>query len=465
MASASPDLHPAHAPAPAPSVQGEKQQSFYPFLLAAVIGLLGTISVFFPGLMSPDSFDQLNQARSLKLANWHPPLMAWVWHHTDLFIAGPFGMLLLQATAWWGGLALIISKVTKHRLAPLLVLLVGFWPPIFGMSGTIWKDVQLVGAFTVGIALLLEAQQSNRKRMIVPAIIMLLYGAALRHNSMFAAIPLFAWSALLLLNHVNNLSKKTKLVLAAVMTLVMMVIPRTINGALTDEPRYPLQQLLVYDLLAISVDSGENFIPSYLQPRPFSQADLKALYTSNGLAPMYWPSDINHIRITYNPAEVEPLKKLWLKTVLTHKKSYLKHRTALFLDQMGFASFVSYPFQTGMSSSELGVSHSPSKFSGKVFKVLDSLKNTLLFRTWAYLLVLLVCLGVTLRGALRRESMPLLATMIALSGLLYIAPYYLVSVGCDLRFNLWAMICAWLTGIVTVHSVLAKRKNRATLAQ
>lgn len=50
--------------------------------LAAVAAVccLGTVLVFAPGFLSPDSLDQLQQAEgSRPLTDWHPPVLSLVW--------------------------------------------------------------------------------------------------------------------------------------------------------------------------------------------------------------------------------------------------------------------------------------------------------------------------------------------------------------------------------------------------
>ncbi|NBY19037.1 hypothetical protein EBQ74_02025 [bacterium] len=52
----------------------------YPFsFFLLVAGFLNALLTFYPGSMSPDSYDQLRQALTNHYNDWHPPVMAWFW--------------------------------------------------------------------------------------------------------------------------------------------------------------------------------------------------------------------------------------------------------------------------------------------------------------------------------------------------------------------------------------------------
>src|SRR5689334_4412165 len=69
----------------------------------------------YPGLMSMDSFDQLEEARAGFFTDSHPPAMAALWSIVDRLLPGPFGMLLLQSIPFVIGLYLILCRVASPR--------------------------------------------------------------------------------------------------------------------------------------------------------------------------------------------------------------------------------------------------------------------------------------------------------------------------------------------------------------
>mgnify|MGYP000391599521 CR=1 FL=1 len=123
--------------------------------VAVLVGISVTAATFYPGYMSPDSVRQLKQARSASYDDWHPPIMALVWGILDSVIPGPVGMLVFHNILFWSGLGLTISLVApRSLLAPVLVLAVGFFPSVFALLSTIWKDVGMASALLLAFSLL-----------------------------------------------------------------------------------------------------------------------------------------------------------------------------------------------------------------------------------------------------------------------------------------------------------------------
>src|SRR5438309_1185367 len=68
---------------------------------AALLCMIFTVAVYYPGYMSPDSVVQLGQARFGVTSNYYPPLMAYIWAVTDRILPGPAGMLILHNLVFW----------------------------------------------------------------------------------------------------------------------------------------------------------------------------------------------------------------------------------------------------------------------------------------------------------------------------------------------------------------------------
>src|SRR4051812_38167548 len=83
------------------------------FFVAAACALF-TVAVYFPGYMSPDSVEQLRQARFGVPNNMYPPLMAYIWSITDKIWPGPAGMLILNNIVFWFSLAAIAFMVIRR---------------------------------------------------------------------------------------------------------------------------------------------------------------------------------------------------------------------------------------------------------------------------------------------------------------------------------------------------------------
>src|SRR5580698_4631115 len=107
--------------------------------LAALAGTAFVVWVDSPGLLSPDSLFQLDQAERHRFADGHPPVMAWIWSGLLHVVPGPLGMLWLQNILFWGAAALIWAELGPRRLAWVGILGSGLFPPIFVLLGIVWK--------------------------------------------------------------------------------------------------------------------------------------------------------------------------------------------------------------------------------------------------------------------------------------------------------------------------------------
>uniref|UniRef100_UPI0025D34E0D hypothetical protein n=1 Tax=uncultured Xanthomonas sp. TaxID=152831 RepID=UPI0025D34E0D len=78
-----------------------ERSSSAPLLTACALGFAITLMAYFPGLMSPDSEDQLMQATSFVFRDWHPPIMALLWSPILKLHDGPIGILMLFSALYW----------------------------------------------------------------------------------------------------------------------------------------------------------------------------------------------------------------------------------------------------------------------------------------------------------------------------------------------------------------------------
>src|ERR1051325_2140122 len=82
--------------------------------LVCAAGFVLTVVAFYPGVMSPDSFDQWEQGRAWAFNDVHPPVMSALWGLMDRVWAGPAGMLLLHNALFWGAAALFWRLVRER---------------------------------------------------------------------------------------------------------------------------------------------------------------------------------------------------------------------------------------------------------------------------------------------------------------------------------------------------------------
>src|SRR5262245_8836712 len=196
---------------------------------AAGAGMCTTVLVFYPGVMSWDSIVQFQQASTRIISGDHPPIMAYVWQYTHQLIPGPFGMMLLHNLMFWTGLALIASACRFGILgATVCILGIGFFPPVFGLLGILWKDVGMGAALTLSIGIMLVGARESSTLLVAVSILPLFYALSVRSNAPTAIIPLAGlvfWSAHIALG-MQPLKLRAYVCLSLILTLTLFVTSR-----------------------------------------------------------------------------------------------------------------------------------------------------------------------------------------------------------------------------------------------
>lgn len=434
----------------------------YAPVIMAILGMMLSIAAFFPGFMTNDSFDQLAQARTGIFSDWAPPVMAFLWRYVDMVIRGPFGMLFLQTLLWWSSLAIIVLCVwRKHWFASIAIAIIGFWPSSFSMFGFIWKDIQMTAFLAMAIALIFLAVERDSRWPLICALPFLLYGTAVRHNAIFAAFPIVLWLGWLLTKDIRSVPWRGSAVL--LFSVVMLLCPQAMNRSLATIHRLPSQQLLLFDLAGVSSQVNTNFIPIQYQPYCLPMDTLRKKYDPALVGFLYWgPDSKTNLLISSDPNYFASLKKQWCKVIPTHMMAYLRHRLGVFTYQLGLGSNApwSYVKPALEYRKDFGIAWDPSIFSKSLFDSFDRINTSILFRPYPYLLILLGCFVLSVKGALKGVKLPLLAMMFALSGLMYQCSYLLISLGSDLRFCHWVIICACFAPMVLLNYFFMPTRER-----
>src|SRR5215210_2795094 len=95
-----------------------------------IAGWLFVIAYAFPGYMNWDAGDQLNQARTGTIEDWHPPVQAAYWKLADAVVSGPFLLLVAQTTLFLFGLYAVLATRFRPRTAAWAAVALLLFPPI-----------------------------------------------------------------------------------------------------------------------------------------------------------------------------------------------------------------------------------------------------------------------------------------------------------------------------------------------
>jgi hypothetical protein len=217
--------------------------------------------IFFPALMSFDSWVQFRQAWAGRYDDWHPPLMAIVLHQCFRIgrgiglvtfvqcLAGLLGARALAA-AW---LEAVFGPALPPRRADWIaagVALLLLLSPLPFYLATFWKDswaaVLLVWICAISLRLLAEPR---RLRAAVLVVLAVLLGLA-RHN----AIVVLPATGLVLAAALWRRSRAAGVALALVPLLGCLLAERAIDRIFDVQPRHLERLMMVFDLVGVCAE-------------------------------------------------------------------------------------------------------------------------------------------------------------------------------------------------------------------
>jgi len=415
-----------------------------------------TLLLYAPGYMSKDSLTQLAQARSGIFNDNHPPLMAATWSIMDRISAGPFGMLMLQALLFWIGIGVFFAYTQGWvAVRTVCAALVGFFPPVFGLLGTIWKDIFMLGALVLAVGLIVLFQRKKGIILALAIFSLLVVACSLRHNALVAIPPLVFW-LVHSLRFVKARLRKWTLIRAVLLALagsaVAYLCSSGLSSRLVSTNTCFWQVLAAYDITGISVRSNQVLFPPdcRILSRPPTLEQLRAVYSTYSVLPLYrgWVDDTGpkqplFVR-TVSKDALSNLSTLWLESVGRHPGAYLAHKWGAFSRLIGLTpEGVWSPYHAAkISENDFGFVFHRSVANDALTRWLEQLSKTHLYRPWVYIVILFVLSAVGVRAYLR-TGIPV-ALGLSLSGLLYMLAYFPIALSPSFRYHVWGLLTAVL---------------------
>jgi hypothetical protein len=240
-------------------------------------------------MLDNDTLGQFIQANRNRYHEWHPPLMAYAWHWILKVLPNTWGFFLFDNLAFWFGLALLLWTLMPKRpkLAALAVLVIGLNPAMFPINALVWKDAVFGSAMVLVCALLSLWRKNRSKWLVASAFALIFFVSGIRHNGLFAVVPMVGWVLWELSRH--NL--RTMLAGSFVVALGLSVVHHAISRWLTEGHNgFASQIVLSFDLAGMSVRSRENLYPQYLG---LELSDIDKVYLPYTALPLFW-TDSRH---------------------------------------------------------------------------------------------------------------------------------------------------------------------------
>jgi hypothetical protein len=416
-----------------------------------------TVYEFAPGYMSWDSVDQLAQARSLKLSDRHPVVMALVWHCLDRVVPGPLGMLIVTNLLYWFGLAAICNALRWPLwLRALALPLIGFYPPVFCIAGAIWKDSLMQAAFLAGVGCFIAFESSRRRLVLVVGLVLTALGVLVRHNGIAAAWP-FVALALLSSSLARRIREPARLIVVSAVSIVasaafLLISVKTLAPL---AERGDIWQLTAsFDLAGISLETNklafDDGSPALARGAGLKELRKRYILTNSlYLFRCNWRGCVSPVVTLETPKELAALSRNWRRAILAHPAAYLRHRYAVFREASGLSGLAAQ-IGFGPPRSRFVAEYPLPRSAHRLFAWFVSLRDTPWFRESNYLAAGLVELIAAVVFYVRTGSALPLA--FASSALSYMLSFFFASGGADYRYSVWPILGVVLACVLLAQS-------------
>ncbi len=390
----------------------------------------------FPGFIGWDSEASLVQSRSGHYTDAHPPIIALLWRLTELFIAGPIGMLLIQAATLLGGLYLIFSRELRPKAAAVAAAAVFLFPPISGVTALIDKDALMAGFVVLGIGLALH----QRVKLAMVAFVL---GTAMRWNALAATLAPVLW-----LVELGGASTIRRYARAAIAWVVITAAALAINTAITDRREYAWYGTHAYQDIAgtlhyidgLDDDQTAKFLDGLpLLTTDHLRAKLDALYDPAEYRQLQ-KYDGRILEIPASPAQRAAVARVWKAAVLGHPWAYLHYRWDNFrkllrIDPMpGYSQVYVWFHVIANDDSIFILDHdaNASTIQAHLRGWAISLSRTPFYDPYIYVLIALALLPFCFRKRIARTLL--------LAGLIYEAAWFVLDPTADFRYSQWLIL-------------------------
>lgn len=431
------------------------------FLLFSLIPAIVSICLFYPGLFSSDSVDQLNQATTGFFNNWHPAIMA-ITMQLLLPVWGNGGLFVVHQLLYWLVIALLLDSIFKINNPWLFVL--GLFPPTYLLSITVWKDTGMAITTILGILLFHKYILTGKRGCSIVSLLCFFYAFSVRTNSIFIIIP-----SLIILFYYHFSAKNLAFVKSFLTTSVCIIMFASANYSLNTiykvNQTSSLPSLLLWDVAGLYHDNGiRKAPPPFISILP--QSNEKKFWID-----AYHPYScdicwLSNISCAMDPKNNTALINYWLGNIAEFPKTYLEHRYELTKKLYGIGSW-QYVTHGYLENEKLGenfrISTLGKIFIDKLFSIIDFMASIFLYQPFSYLLLtiasLLYLLWQKIKNRKSFSDIEFLVLIFSSSSLLNAGTLFFITVAIDYRYMIWTVIGGALSFII----VLAKNNRRTEL--
>lgn len=418
---------------------------------------MGILYLCYPGFMSYDSIQMLEEARSSVNGGIFPTVPVYILRLFDIGGHGPTVMLLVQNFI----LLLCFAQISRGLDANLVVTAVSMFvflsvPTIIGCMLVLWKDVTLMALMMASLALIflvsLECDLSSKMRWAIKwlSLIILIIATLVKFNAVTSTIVLaIYWVSIFL----KNQSIRIKFINLALIFACMVFSNKIVNGYSFPyfnrlAPNNLVYGIMVNDLVGISKWSGISLVPfdvpgQNLTPKS-SILDIERIYTSLGSAVMH----DNNVRSgsavkLYPPkyAKVD-IVKAWSAAVIQHPSSYIRYRWDLFSEIIGATGRPTYEptHFNKIDENRFGIKFQERATTTLALNYIEFASGVFFGKPWFIFLLSSFAFLIINKTRHIKHEFKMLSNYSYVAAFLNITPYFLVTLSGEVRYSFAALV-------------------------
>jgi len=492
----------------------------------SLIFVVVTLLAAYPGMMNPDSVQQLYAARHLSDVNdWHSPIILVFWSFFTPWSRSPENKLFVQIALCTiaiyrythAAVTILGPRPSPLQMGVLAIPVCVFLPMLTVLAGFVGTDALMTCSLAAASSILCNAQLEGRMLRAFENVaigILLLFGGFCRVNSFAALWPLFGWwflrafprktSDRIGLRHAG--AGALGVISAIGLVACMPWVNHTLLGA---KDARAISSLQIFDLAGITRQTGENqFAPLLPADSEFNERRISTCYNpalwdpyDTGDWSTDWPDPASHdcggmrrILVERGLFGSPLLQRTWLNAVWQHPAAYAGHRFAHFAASLklyahSYAAFYSVPFidpQGVMNTNPVPTSTAatpgsywasqhlallegvdlwnPNAFTRWYFRLVHVIVGLLVFGPAEWLLfACLAFVWATHKLSRTDHAVAGIVWPLSMSAMSYTAGFAIVGVGFGTRYHMWLYLVCAMTAPLLCASALARAKHKTTV--
>src|SRR5205814_367825 len=188
-------------------------------------------------------------------------------------------------------------------------------PAIFVYFGEIWRDVLMAALLLVAVCLLDSFSRTESWATLATAIGVLFLAALIRQNAFIAELPLFFWAGFLW-----HRRAKQRYGYAAIWTIILLLSfaagwSRVNRLLASSNLGRGASSIMYYDLMGISIRTGELLLPRNLTVPGYSLEDVRARYQDEY-------NDLTGVVLPTDAVQMQTVFAAWREAVLKHPEVF-----------------------------------------------------------------------------------------------------------------------------------------------